>query len=89
MALEMLSAHPSCAHFISRKLCEQYVSDPAPPKLVDDLAQVYLETGGDVPAMLETMAQHPDFWASANKVASPIDFGVRAARMAARRILGR
>jgi uncharacterized protein (DUF1800 family) len=82
MALEMLSGHPSCATFISRKLCEEYVSDPAPPKLVADLSQVYLETGGDVPAMLETMAGHPDFWASAGKVTSPIDFGVRAARMA-------
>jgi hypothetical protein len=82
MALEMLSAHPSCAAFISRKLCEQYVSDPAPPKLVSDLAQVYLETGGDIPAMLVAMAQHPDFWASPEKVTSPIDFAVRTARMA-------
>jgi uncharacterized protein (DUF1800 family) len=82
MALEMLSAHPSCAAFISRKLCEQYVADPAPPKLVDDLAQVYLETGGDIPSMLMAMAQHPDFWASPGKVASPIDFAVRSARMA-------
>jgi uncharacterized protein (DUF1800 family) len=82
MALELLSAHPSCATFISRKLCEQYVSDPAPPKLVADLAQIYLETGGDIPAMLEAMAEHPDFWASSGKVASSVDFGVRAARMA-------
>jgi uncharacterized protein (DUF1800 family) len=82
MALEMLSAHPSCAAFISRKLCEQYVFNPAPPKLVDDLAQVYLETGGDISAMLLAMSQHPDFWASPGKVTSPIDFAVRTARMA-------
>jgi uncharacterized protein (DUF1800 family) len=82
MALEMLSAHPSCATFISRKLCEEYVSDPAPPKLVSDLAQVYLETGGDVPAMLKAMAVHPDFWASTGKVTSSLDFGIRTARMA-------
>ena len=82
MALELLTAHPSCAHFISRKLCEHYVADPAPPKLVDDLAQVYLETGGDTRAMLVAMSQHPDFWASTGKIANPIDFGVRTARMA-------
>jgi uncharacterized protein (DUF1800 family) len=82
MALELLSAHPSCAHFISRKLCEHYVADPAPPKLVDDLAQVYLETGGDLRAMLVAMSQHPDFWASSSKIANPIDFGVRTERMA-------
>jgi uncharacterized protein (DUF1800 family) len=82
MALEMLTAHPSCATFISRKLCEQYVSDPAPPKLVADLAKVFLETGGDMSAMLLAMEEHPDFWAAERKVASPIDFGVRTSRMA-------
>jgi hypothetical protein len=82
MALEMLSAHPSCATFISRKLCEQYVSDPAPPKLVDDLAQIYLETGGDIRAMLVAMAGHADFWSSPGKVANPLDFSIRIARMA-------
>jgi hypothetical protein len=82
MALEVLSGHPSCATFVSRKLCEQYVSDPPPPRIVHDIAQVYLETGGDISAMLVAMAEHPDFWASPEKVASPIDFGVRAARMA-------
>ncbi len=82
MALEMLSAHPSCATFISRRLCEHYVADPAPPKLVDDLAQIYLQTGGDTSAMLVAMAQHPDFWNAPGKVANPIDFAVRTARMA-------
>lgn len=82
MALELLSAHPSCAHFISHKLCEHYVSDPPPPALVEAMAQVYLETGGDIRAMLVAMSQHPDFWASPNRVASPIDFGVRASRVA-------
>jgi hypothetical protein len=82
MALEMLSAHPSCATFISRKLCEDYVSDPAPPALVDALAKVYLETGGDMSAMLVAMSQHPDFWAAPTKVANAIDFGIRDSRMA-------
>ncbi len=59
-----------------------YVADPAPPKLVGDLAQVYLETGGDTSAMLLAMSQHPDFWASPAKAASPIDFAVRTTRMA-------
>ncbi len=82
MALEMLTAHPSCAQFISRKLCEHYVSNPAPPVLVDDLAKIYLETGGDMRAMLLAMSEHPAFWAVQARVASPIDFGVRASRLA-------
>ena len=81
-ALNMLSAHPSCAHFISRKLVEHYVADPAPPKLVDDLARTYLETGGDLRVMLLVLSEQPAFWSAPMKIASPIDFGVRLARMA-------
>jgi uncharacterized protein (DUF1800 family) len=81
-ALNMLSAHPSCALFISRKLAEHYVSDPAPPALVNDLARIYLETGGDIRAMLLGLADEPAFWAAPAKVASPIDFSVRLARLA-------
>jgi uncharacterized protein (DUF1800 family) len=82
-ALNMLSAHPSCAHFISRKLVEHYVSDPAPPRLVDDLARIYLETGGDLRVMLLALSEQPAFWTAPAKIASPIDFGVRLARLAA------
>jgi uncharacterized protein (DUF1800 family) len=81
-ALNMLSAHPSCATFVSRKLLEHYVSDPAPPELVNDLAQIYLQTGGDVQAMLLALSEKPAFWAAPTKIASPIDFSVRLARLA-------
>jgi len=81
-ALNMLSAHPSCAHFISRKLLEHYVSDPAPPELVDALAQTYMETGGDMRAMLLGLVDQPGFWDAPAKIASPIDFSVRLARLA-------
>jgi uncharacterized protein (DUF1800 family) len=81
-ALNMLAAHPSCAQFISRKLIEHYVSDPAPPDLVNDLAQIYLETGGDLRVMLLDLSEKPEFLAAAPKVASPIDFAVRLARLA-------
>ena len=81
-ALNMLAAHPSCAHFISRKLVEHYVSDPAPPALVDAMARDYMENGGDLRAMLLDLSERPEFWAAAPKVASPIDFAVRLARLA-------
>jgi uncharacterized protein (DUF1800 family) len=81
-ALNMLSAHPSCALFISRKLVEHYVSDPAPPDLVNDLARIYLETGGDLRVMLLALSERPAFASVSAKVASPVDFGVRLARLA-------
>jgi uncharacterized protein (DUF1800 family) len=81
-ALNLLAAHPSCALFISRKLAEHYVSDPAPPELVNKLAQIYMESGGDMREMLLAMAQDPAFLNAPAKVASPIDFSVRLARLA-------
>jgi len=80
-ALNMLSAHPSCAFFISRKLAEHYVSDPAPPQVVNALARLYLESGGDLRVMLLALPEQPAFRAVPAKVASPIDFGVRLARL--------
>ena len=81
-ALNMLSAHPSCALFISRKLAEHYVSDPAPPDLVNDMARTYLESGGDMRVMLLALSDEPAFWSAPAKIASPIDFGIRLARLA-------
>jgi len=81
-ALEMLAAHPSTAQFVSRKLAEHYVGIPAPPKLVDDLARVFLETGGDMRAMLEAIREHPDFWSAPDRIATPLDFGLRLSRIA-------
>jgi uncharacterized protein (DUF1800 family) len=80
-ALEMLGAHPSCARFISRKLAEHYVSDPAPPEVVDHLSLVYLETGGDMQSVLLALLDEPAFWTADPKVATPLDYGVRMQRM--------
>lgn len=82
MALEMLTAHPSCSEFISRKLLEHYVSDPAPPELVNRIAAVYRERGGDMREMLLALIDQPQFWDAPERVASPFDYGIRAARIA-------
>ncbi|HVE16599.1 MAG TPA: DUF1800 family protein [Chthoniobacterales bacterium] len=87
-ALEMLAAHPSTARFISEKLAQQYVSDPAPPKLVDDLTKVFLRSGGDMRAMLTAIAAHPDFWKAAPKISTPLDFSLRFGRLAGSRNSG-
>jgi len=81
-ALNMLSGHPSCALFISRKLAEHYLSDPAPPDVIDDLARIYMESGGDMRMMLAALPDKPAFWTAPARAASPIDFGVRLARLA-------
>jgi hypothetical protein len=82
-AMEMLAAHPATAEFISRKLAAHYVSLPAPDSLVKKLTARFLRTGGDMTALLETIAESREFWASMNtpKVATPLDFSLRVSRL--------
>lgn len=82
-AIEMLAAHPATAAFISRKLAAHYVSLPAPDALVKKLTGQFLRTGGDMAALLETIAESKEFWASLNnpKIATPLDFSLRVGRL--------
>ncbi|MEZ6233127.1 MAG: DUF1800 family protein [Phycisphaerales bacterium] len=80
--IEALAAHPSTARYVAIKLCEAYVCVPAPDDLVDDLAHVFTETGGDMAAMLVAMSEHPSFWASVEhgRMTTPFDYAMRLAR---------
>ncbi|MFZ4777341.1 MAG: DUF1800 family protein [Terrimicrobiaceae bacterium] len=82
-AIEMLAAHPATAEFISRKLAEHYVSLPAPDSLVKRLAAQFLQNGGDMAALLETIAGSKEFRASMDtpKIATPLDFSLRIGRL--------
>lgn len=81
LAVEMLAAHPATAAFISRKLAEHYVGVPAPQPLVDRLARIYLESGGDMQALLREIAQAPEFWKAPLRLAQPVDYAVRLQRL--------
>jgi uncharacterized protein (DUF1800 family) len=81
LAVEMLVAHPSTARHICRKLAEHYVGSPAPDAMVADLSRVFMETGGDMRAVLLAIARHPAFWQNPPKLATPFDYGMRIARL--------
>ncbi len=81
LALEMLSSHPGTAEHIARKLTEHYVAVPAPDALVQRLSQTFLESGGDLRAVMRTLASSNAFWNSAPRMATPFDYGVRIARL--------
>src|SRR5262249_48791328 len=53
--IDILSRHPSTARFISRKLCERFVSDNPPPQLVERVAQVFLKSDGDIREVLRAI----------------------------------
>ena len=80
-AMEMLASHPSTAEHVCRKLAEHYVGVPAPDGLVNALANTYMASGGDMRAVLRTMAAQPDFWHAPPRLVTPFDFGMRVTRL--------
>lgn len=79
--LSILANHPSTAHFICHKLCVRFVSDAPLEVLVERLAEVWLETRGDIKAILRALFLSEEFGASAGqKLRRPLDFFIGAAR---------
>jgi uncharacterized protein (DUF1800 family) len=82
-ALEMLASQPATARFISTKLAQRFVNDTPPPALVDAMAKTYMESEGDIKAVMHTMLRAPEFWDAKEyraKVKTPLEFTVSAIR---------
>ncbi len=82
--LDILASSPATAHFIARKLVVRFVSDSAPPALVERAAQTFLRTGGDIREVVRTIVTSPEFFSTAAyraKVKTPFELvasGLRA-----------
>jgi uncharacterized protein (DUF1800 family) len=60
-ALDVLATHPATARRVAFKLAQAFVADEPPPALVGRLAQRFEQTEGDIPAMLKTLFDSPEF----------------------------
>jgi uncharacterized protein (DUF1800 family) len=83
MVLDILANSPACAHFISKELCQRFVADAPSDALVDRIAQVFTESGGDLRAVYEAILNSPEFLSASdygNKIKSPLEFTVSAIR---------
>ena len=81
--LDMLTKHPSTAHFISTKLARRFINDSPPEALVERMAKTFRETDGDIAAVMATLAQSRVFWAEAkkrSKMKSPFELVVSSLR---------
>ena len=81
--LDMLTKHPSTAHFISTKLARRFINDIPPETLVKRMAKTFRETDGDIAAVMATLAQSRVFWAEAkkrSKMKSPFELVVSSLR---------
>ena len=81
--IDILSRHPATARFVSKKLCQRFVSDNPPPRLVERVAQVFLNTDGEIGAVLRAIFTSPEFNSPAvfrAKVKSPLELAASAIR---------
>ncbi len=81
--IDILSRHPSTARFISKKLCQRFLSDDPPPQLVERVAQVFLKTDGDIREVIRAIVTSPEFNSPASfraKIKSPLELAASAIR---------
>ncbi len=60
--LRDLATHPAAATHVAGKLARHFVADTPPPALVEIMAKVFLETGGDLKEVTKAMIAAPQSW---------------------------
>ncbi|HET9984869.1 MAG TPA: DUF1800 domain-containing protein [Longimicrobiales bacterium] len=81
--LHRLATSPATARHIARKLAVRFVSDDPPQALVDRLAGVFLESGGDLRQVTRALFTSPELYAPENyrvKVKTPLEVVASALR---------
>jgi hypothetical protein len=53
--LDLLASHPSTARFVSAKLARRFVADDPPRALVEHATNTFVDTDGDIRAVLRTL----------------------------------
>jgi uncharacterized protein (DUF1800 family) len=79
--LRDLAVHPSTASFIATKLARHFVADDPPIRLVDELAGIFLDTGGNLAAVYEALVMADEPWTHLHgKYKTPSDFVISTFR---------
>jgi uncharacterized protein (DUF1800 family) len=84
-ALDVLASHPATAHHIAYELAQYFVADDPPAALVERMARRFVESDGDIRAVLKTLFASPEFRDPANfgaKFKTPYQYVVSAVRAA-------
>jgi uncharacterized protein (DUF1800 family) len=82
--LDIVATQPATARFIATKLVRRFVSDSAPPELVNRVAATFTRSDGDIRECLRTIFTSPEFFSRAAykaKVKSPFELVVSALRV--------
>lgn len=74
--LDIVARHPATARFIATKLVRRFVSDSAPPALVERATATFRRTDGDIREVVRTIVTSPEFFSRAayrSKVKTPFE----------------
>lgn len=82
--LDLLASHPATAAYVSRKLTNWLLGYEPPQALVDEVAQVFLQTDGDIPSLIRTILTPDNIVASDvwrdRKLKRPLHFAASLCR---------
>jgi uncharacterized protein (DUF1800 family) len=81
--LDILAKHPSTARFISKKLAQRFVADNPPQVLIDRMAKTFLDSKGDIRAVMTTMLTSKEFLSQGayqSKMKTPFEMIVSSIR---------
>jgi uncharacterized protein (DUF1800 family) len=80
-AIDILARSPATAHHIAFELAQYFVADHPPPALVDRLAEKFMDSDGDIKAVLKTLLTSDEFRDSVGqKYKTPYEYVISAVR---------
>lgn len=83
-AIDLLVQNPATAHFISQKLARYFLSDDPPEQVVNDMAQIFEKTDGDIALTLKTLFHSSAFRSGRdleNKFKDPVQYVLSSVRL--------
>lgn len=81
--LDLLARHPSTAKFIASKLARRLVADDPPASIVNQAAEAFRQSDGDIRTVLRTIIDSPEFFSAEAyraKVKKPLEYVASALR---------
>ena len=78
-AIRFLARQPATARRVSERLAAFFVADQPPADLVGRLEKTFLDSQGDIGAVMRTLVASPEFWATGSELfKTPMDFACSA-----------
>jgi uncharacterized protein (DUF1800 family) len=79
--VDVVALHPSTARYLASKLCMRFISDSPTETVIDDVAEAFTRSKGDIKTTLRAVFAAPQFQASKGaKLKRPFHFVVSALR---------